>query len=244
MSMQSAVRGYVVALMVFIPLVVHAAPGDSLSPSIRSVWDLSAQPCNGGGGNAMHRSPYQAAIQESHIVELPSLRIKFRVPRLPDLPDMTIKLYLGDRSRGVTDNYILLAEHDLSPPMGAVVVTELPADFDTEKALSAVNVLEQQLMTGSGAAPAFERIRGPYGEAIELMVPNRVGTHCFPTSKFQLAPADASERTIGISRFVFTGGRLVEFALIVRVSPTMAAEEQTALARKLMDLYWLGLSLT
>src|SRR5262249_13543090 len=135
-------------------------------------------------------------------------------------------------------------EQDLAPPIGAVVVTELPGDFDTEKALSAVNTLERQLMMGSGATPAFERIRGPYGDAIELTVPNRVGTHCFPTSKFQLAPADTSERTVGISRFVFTGGRLVEFALIVRVSPTATPDEQTAVARKIMDIYWVGLSPT
>jgi hypothetical protein len=192
----------------------------------------------------MHRSPDQAAIQQSHVVELPSLKIKFRIPQLPNLADMTIRLYLGDRSRGVTDNYILLTEQDLSPPIAAVVVTELPGDFNTEKTLSAVNVLERQLMTGSGASPAFERIRGPYGEAVELTVPNRVGTECFPTSKIQLVPAGASERTIGISRFVFTDGRLVEFALIVRVSPAMTREEQTALAREIMDLYWLGLSPT
>jgi hypothetical protein len=135
-----------------------------------------------------------------------------------------------------------LAEQDLAPPVGAVVITELPPDFNTEKAFVAVNTLERQLSVGAGVVLTFEKITGPYGEAIEMLVPNRIGTHCFPTSRFQLAQSEGSSKTVGISRFVFTKGRLVEFALILRVSPEMKPEEQKAYARKIMERYWSGLA--
>ena len=227
-------------LLVMVSFLVCAEASDLPLPTIGAVWDLSTQPCNGGGGNSMHRNPDQETIKQTRIVELRSLKCKFHIPSLPDLPSTYIKLYLGDRSRGVTDNYILLAEQDLAPPVGAVVITELPPDFNTEKAFAAVNTLERQLSTGSGAALTFERVTGPYGEAIELFVPNRIGTHCFPTSRFQFAKSDGTPKTVGISRFVFIKGRLVEFALILRISSEMNPEEQKAYAKRVMERYWVG----
>ncbi len=237
-----AVRSFFGALLASASCLVIAESNEFPLPTIGAVWNLSAQPCNGGGGNAMHRSPDQEKIKQSRIVEVSSLKIKFQVPLLPDLPATYIKLYLGDRSRGVTDNYILLSEQDLAPPIGAVVITELPSDFNTERAFAAVNTLERQLSSGTGVTLNFEKISGPYGEAIELLVPNRIGTHCFPTSRFQFAQGNEASKTIGISRFVFTNGRLIEFALIVRVSPELNKDEQKAYARKVMDTYWNGLA--
>jgi hypothetical protein len=219
-----------------------APPESAVVKSIGAVWDLTAQPCNGGPGNVMDRDPNQARIQASKVVELPGLGVRFRVPQLPDTQRIDIKLFMGDRSRGVTDNYVLLAESDLGPPIGALVVTELPAQFDTSaKVLAAVETLETQLSRKAGVTPDVKRIAGPYGEAIEILVNNRVGTYCFPTSEFRLAPVDSRVRTVGISRFVFTMGKLVEFALIVNVPHDVTPEDGQALARKIMDGYWLGL---
>lgn len=213
-----------------------------LAKIIGAVWNLSAQPCNGGGGNAMHRHPKQENIQKEKVVELPNLGAKFRVPQLPDVQKTYVKIFLGDRSRGVIDNYILFTEQDLAPPIGAVVITELPPTFDTnEKAFGAVKTLEGQLSKKAGISPRFDRINGPYGGAIEMLVKNRVGTHCFPTSDFELASTEFTQTTIGISRFVFTMGKLVEFSLIVRVPSDVKSENSEAYARKIMDGYWLGL---
>lgn len=234
------IRRTIGALVASASFLAFAGPSASPLPTIAAVWDLSAQPCNGGGGNAMHRNPDQETIKQTGLVELRSLKSTFQVPSLPDLPSTYIKLYLGDRSRGVTDNYILLAEQDLAPPVGAVVITELPPDFNAEKAFAAVNTLERQLSTGSGVTLTFEKVTGPFGDAIELVVPNRIGTHCFPTSRFQFGQGDGTSKTVGISRFVFIKGRLVEFALILRVSLEMKPEDQKAYARRVMEGYWAG----
>ena len=117
------------------------ADDDGLAPAkdIRAVWDLSMQPCNGGGGNLMRRNPQQESIRQSRVVALPQLHLQFTIPQLPDISDTHVKIYVGDRSRGVIDNYILLATHDLAPPLAAVVITELPATFDSaDKAFAAV----------------------------------------------------------------------------------------------------------
>lgn len=223
-----------------LPLIVNAETIDSTPPVIGGVWNLSAQPCNGGGGNAMHRDASEVEIKKSRMIELPSLKLKFKIPQLPYMGKTYVKTYLGDKSRGVVDNYILLADGDLNPPIAAIVITELPADFDTSKAFSAVNVLEGQLSRGK--ALSFEKLNGPYGEAIEFQLPNRVGTHCFPTAGFKFIPTGLNFESIGISRFIFKQGYLVEFALIVRMAPEMSLVERKTYAKKIMDDYWVGLS--
>lgn len=230
-----------ILLYLLFPLTVRAEDFGGPSPIIGAVWNLSAQPCNGGGGNAMHRSPTEGDVKKSHVVELPSLKLKFKIPQLPYLEKTYIKTYLGDRSRGVVDNYILLADADLAAPVAAVVITQLPADFDTNKAFSAVNILERQLNTGNTLL--FEKLTGPYGDAIEFQLTNRVGTHCFPTAKFQFVPVGFDGESVGISRFIFKQGYLVEFALIVRMAPEMDMAERRAYAKKIMDGFWTGLTL-
>jgi hypothetical protein len=98
-----AIRRTIGALLATVPFLVFAEPSGSPLPTIGSVWDLSAQPCNGGGGNAMHRNPDQETIKQTRVVELRSLKSKFQVPSLPDLPSTYIKLYLGDRSSSLSD---------------------------------------------------------------------------------------------------------------------------------------------
>jgi hypothetical protein len=232
-------KSLILSLALF-SLAAKADGTDSKLPVIGGVWDLSVQPCNGGGGNLFNRDPREAEIKKSRVVELPSLKAKFKIPKLPFFEQTAVKIYLGDKSRGVIDNYILLADPDLDPPKAAVVITELPEDYDTAKAFAAVNDLERGL--SKGADFAFEKLTGPYGDAIEFQLPNRVGTHCFPTSTFKLAPTGTNSESVGISRFVFTHGYLVEFALIVPVESKLGAAERKAYARKTMDNYWTGLS--
>lgn len=243
MRLKHAISMFFGVFLCFASSLVLAADGElPLANSIDAMWSLSLQPCNGGGANAMQRHPDQATVQDTKVVPLPTLGLKFRIPQLPDVKSTHLKLFFGDRSRGVIDNYLLLAEYDLAPPFAALVVTQLPPQFDTsEKVFSAVDMLERQLARKAGVTPSFERLQGPYGDSIEMIVENRVGTHCYPTSDFQFLPLDSDTKTIGISRFAFTTNKLAEFAIVVRIPKHMKSEEAKAYARKIMDGYWLGL---
>lgn len=74
-----------------------------------------------------------------------------------------------------------------------------------------------------------------------MLVPNRVGTHCCPTSRFTALPADGAIETMGINRFVYDSNRLLEFSLIVRIDPNMPLEQRQAYARSVMNGFWRSL---
>ena len=83
---------------------------------------------------------------------------------------------------------------------------------------------------------------GPYGEAIEMQVPGRIGSHCFPTARFQLGDSPISRKaSLGISRFIFTEGELVEFALVLNAPLGVSEAEGKAVSERVMDGFWLGL---
>ncbi len=228
--------------------LVLAAPGTRAAERlptaevIRSVWDLGSQPCNGGLANAYTRSPNEKAIRKSGRVELPEIGFAFQVPQVFDKQGTVVKLHLNDRSRRVVDHYFLLAEEDLAPPLAAIVVTELPEEVIRDhKAFEAVRILQSQLARAAGFEPELTPVSGPHGDALEMIVPDRGGTDCFPTSEFQRLPEDSKVHTTGISRFVVIDDRLVEFAVIMRNEPDEAAVEATRRARDLMDRFWLAL---
>ena len=217
------------------------APGKQ-AENLAAVWNLSAQPCNGGVGNAMERHPDEAEIKASGTITLPSLGYEFTVPQLPDVENTHLKVFLGDQTRGVIDHYLLLSNQDLEPPFAAVVITELPSHLQNpEEAFKAVHILETQLSTQAGITTSLEPIDSPFGEALEMLVENRVGTYCFPTSDFQLLPEDAGISTMGISRFAMIDERLVEFALIVLIPGQTTDAEARQIAREVMDSFWQSL---
>ncbi|GAB2504012.1 hypothetical protein [Lysobacter humi (ex Lee et al. 2017)] len=233
-------------LFAFAVAAAGAAPAGTAPPTpareIRGVWDLSLQPCNGGGGNAFSRNPAEARIQRERRVDLREIGARFVVPQVQNVAETVLKIRLDDRSRGVTDHYLLLAEDDLGPPFAAVVVTELPEDVDTrERAFDAARTLQQGLArTLPGFVPDLREVDGPHGPGLEMLVPGRIGTHCFPTSEFASAPAGVE--TLGITRFAMIRGRLVEFSVIVRVAPDASPEQRATLARAVMDDFWASLA--
>ena len=244
--MRSALK---MALLVFAAAgaLAHAAPEAPLrlppAREIRSVWDLSIQPCNGGGANAYIRNSSEAEVKLKKQLDLPELGYRFSVPQLPDVAETVVKVHLNDRSRGVTDHYLLLADQDLESPIAAIVITELPQGMETrESAFQAARALQEGLARRIGMSPSLREIDGPYGKSLEMLVPNRVGTDCFPTSEFATVPPNAGVETIGISRFAFDKNRLVEFSLIIRVKPEMSPEQSEASARSVMDGFWRSLA--
>ncbi len=224
------------------PAIISNSKPLPIADSIRSVSNLSSQPCNGGIGVSMKGHPEEADIQALKIVALDSLGFKIVVPQLPYITDTNIKLYLGDRSRGVVDNYFLISEQPLSPPFAAIVITELPVYLQTsEKALDAVESMKRQSAFENNIDIILEPITSQYGEGLELIIENRIGSHCFPTSDIQLLPSSSEKKTIGISRFSMINKKLIEFSLIVTVPKGTSRMRSIEVARKLMDGYWLSL---
>lgn len=219
--------------------VLADSVADTQAARVAAVWSLSAQPCNGEPGSAMERHPDEAEIKASGTITLAGLGVEFTVPEIPYVEKTHLKVFLGDQSRGVVDHYLLLSDQDLEPPFAAVVITELPAHMQSPKeAFKAVQILESQLSTEAGVSVTLETIESPFGAALEMMVRNRVGTYCFPTSDFQLLPPDAGVSTMGISRFAMIESRLVEFSLIVTVPERTADGDAKQLAREIMDSFW------
>lgn len=210
--------------------------------NIKSVWELSMQPCNGGSGNMMKSHPDNKGIIEHKVVTFNNLGIELKIPQHPDTEDTVVKIFPEDRSRGVSDTYLLLTKNVFgAPPIGAIVVTELPSHMRTRAdAFWAVKDMQKKKMSRISVKPSFEKIDGPYGESIEMILKNRKGTQCFPTSKVQFYQLDSGLKTIGISRFSLINQHLVEFSIIVMIPEDMKYKDAKAYARGVMDSFWLG----
>jgi hypothetical protein len=224
----------------------YSAPGKPRSPSepplIRAVWQMRQLSCNGFVALQSSPSPHAEAIRRTGVVQLPQVQLQFSVPRLPDLPEVFVRLVFDDRGRKVTDHYVLLARNDLDAPVAALLVTELPSSIDTvQKALGAAIAGERDNVEGTTARAVMERVATPWGEGLDVFVPNRIGSPCFPTARYKLSPTPEENPTIGLSRFVVMPGRLVQFAFWLAVPPAMSQEEQKAYARKAMDAFAVGL---
>jgi hypothetical protein len=235
----------VIALGAVAGQAIAAASADvSLPPAntIGGVWDLGSQPCNGSFANAYTRRADQALVRESKRVELPKLGYAIRVLQVPEVQTTVVKIKLDDRTRGVVDHYFLMADQDLEPPFAAIVITELPEEVIRDhKAFEAVRMLQSQLARKAGLQPALEEIQGPHGAGLEMLIRDRVGTDCFPTSDFQLLPPSARVHSIGISRFVVIDERLVEFTAVIALEEDEKMEQAEQRARAFMDGFWLAL---
>lgn len=209
---------------------------------VRAVWNLGSQPCNGGLANSYTRHPDEKQVRQSKRLEVPRLGYAFRVPQIPAVTETVVKLHLDDRSRGVVDHYFLISDQDLAPPIAAIVITELPEEVIRDhKAFEAVRILQSGLAGAVGLRPELQEITGPYGAALELLVPDRVGTDCFPTSEFQLVPPAHDAHSLGISRFVVVDDQLIEFSVILKRESAESSAAVTQRARAFMDAFWLVL---
>ncbi|APW42155.1 hypothetical protein [Rhodoferax saidenbachensis] len=221
--------------------VVHAqAPAEAGPP--KSIWLVKQLSCNGFVAHEMARSPDAAEIGRTGIVKIPNLQMEFIVPSIPELAVSSVKLAFDDRGRKVVDHYVLLSRNDLDDPVAAVMVTELPSSVDTpQKALGAAVAGERDNLRGTSAQPTLERISTSWGEGLDIFVPNRIGSPCFPAARFKLTADSETKPTISLSRFVTLPGRLIQFALILPVTPGTPLEAQKANARRIMEIYAAGL---
>jgi hypothetical protein len=245
----SAAAAAAAATMAAIALPARAADAAdtaaaSVGTPIVAVWTTTGA-CEDLTAKALVPSPDAAAVQRARLVELPKQKMQFHVPSLAGVPGLVVRTTFDDKSRGVSDNYVVLASADTAPPIAAVVVTEPPHGVDSrEKVFDMVVGAERRLAAGTGTFPTFDRVDGPYGETLEMRVPGRTTSPCFPTTRFQAGQVGRVGGTtpFEISRFVFVSGRLVEFALEVAMPGAMTLEDQEAKAKAAMDDFWGGLS--
>ena len=220
----------------------HLANAQTPAEAPRSVWLVKQLSCNGFVAHELVRSPDAAEIGSTGTVKIPNMQMEFFVPGIPELPIKTIRLAFDDRGRKVVDHYVLLSRSDLDDPLAAVMVTELPASFDTsQKALAAAVAGERDNLQGSSAQPTLERINTPWGDGLDIYVPNRIGSPCFPAARFKLTADSETKPTIGLSRFITVPGRLIQFAIILPVTAGTPLEAQKANARRVMDVFAAGL---
>lgn len=220
----------------------NAAPAQATTEPnpIKSVWLVKQHSCNGFVAHESTRSPDAAEIIRTGVVQIPNLKMEFNIPRIPDLPASVIKLSFHERGRKVVDHYVLLSLGDLDDPVAALMVTELPPSFDTpQKALGVAVAAERGNLQGTAARPTLERITTAWGEGLDLFVPNRIGSPCFPAARYRFAPE--AKPTMGLSRFITVPGYLIQFAVSVNVSPETSVETQMAHARRVMDVFASGL---
>lgn len=208
----------VIAACLVLPLSSGLASAkDGLSPSgIGSVW-ASDTSCGHFTSAAKTRHPDEAAIKASGRTALAGLDYVFSMPDLPEFAGASLILASHDRSRGGVDHYVLIAPDDTSPPVAAVVVTELPeslVETSPHDILTTIAGLQAGNAVSLPDMPVtFTRTTGASGPAIEMLVLERTGSHCYPTAHFTMN-ASAHERTLGISRFTVDGRYLLEYSLI------------------------------
>lgn len=242
---RALISGLATALFLCLSLgashVVHAQTPTESGP-LKSVWLVKQLSCNGFVAHESVRSPDAAEIGRTGIVKIPNLQMEFVVPSIPELPINSVKLAFDDSGRKVLDHYVLLSRNDLDDPMAALMVTELPPSFDTpQKALGAAVAGERDNLRGTSAQPTLERISTPWGEGLDIFVPNRIGSPCFPAARFKLTADSETKPTISLSRFVTVPGRLIQFAFVLPVTPGTPLETQKANARRVMEIYAAGL---
>ena len=102
--MKNRVPVHYIALAIALcnPLSVLAQGKDpKAAENIGAVWNLSSQPCNGGGGNSMDRHPNESEIKQSKLLEFKDLGLNFAVPQLFETDRTIIKLFMGDQSEAL-----------------------------------------------------------------------------------------------------------------------------------------------
>ncbi|WP_028603549.1 hypothetical protein [Ottowia thiooxydans] len=219
--------------------------GRAAPQPIYAVW-LISQSCRGPASETMTRSPDAERIKADGAVELHKLGVRYQIPHIPKVDEFALKLAFDDKSRGLTDNYVLISDHDLAPPIGALVVTQLPPNIPSAKAVLDVVDGMQRNLAKSSPVPIERRHIADLrlGQGIEYIASNRISSPCFPTSEFRFSPPEKGVKTVGIGRFFVRNGLLIELSYIVSVPDAMTLTEQNTFARAEMDRYLEGLTFT
>ena len=163
------------------------------------------------------------------------------------MPETHLRIHLNDTSRGVKDDYLLISGGSLEPVKAAVVITKFSAHVQlnenqlNEKIFMLTRKLEAGLSINieSQSILMRELPNATYGNVLELLVNNRIGSYCFPTSEFMQSTKNNS--SMGVSRFITKKNIMIEFALIIERPENIEKSKFVEYARSEMDKFWSGL---
>lgn len=207
-------------------LVLATGPADAVTPDgaseagAQSIW-LGTLDCAHDAMLQQVRHPAEAAILASGRVDLPGTGYSFAVPELPGGGRPVVTIVEGDRSRRFTDHSILFAPDLDAPSIAAVIVTELPeplqAGSPVGTLLSMMSLQLDSARSVPGLPVTFVHLPEYPVAGLEMLVPGRAPSPCFPTTRFNVH--EDLLTTMGISQFVVDGRYLIEVSLIVPQAP-------------------------
>lgn len=214
------------ALALTVVLALAAGPADAATSDgapgggAQSIW-FGTLDCGRDAMLQQVRHPAEAAILASGRVALPGTGYSFAIPELPGGGKPVVTIVEGDRSRRFIDHSILFARDLDAPPIAAVVVTELPEPLQTGSPSGTLVAMMSLQLESARSVPGlpvtFVHLSENPVAGLEMLVPGRAPSACFPTSRFN-AQEDLLT-TMGISQFVVDGQYLLEVSLIVPQAP-------------------------
>jgi Tetratricopeptide repeat len=206
--------------------------------SLGAIWESSIQCREGIAADRFSPHPDADSLRKARAFAFPTGDLRVAFPELPSIAKLDVRIQLGDLTRGVRDDYLSFSDGPLSPVYAAVVRTEMPASMHGKPDAIHAALLGQIDGASSSVPPGDMVVRdleGPWGPLVEVLVANRAGTLCFPTSQYHLLPADAPAATVGVSRYLIRGDVLIEVALIVRIPPDVPKARRGEYARERMN---------
>ena len=212
---------------------------------IQKVWKLTMTSTPGKTSTLMRRHPDEAAIQQSREIALSTAKLKYTVPQLDFLKSTTVKVMEGDTCRGIVDHYIYLVDDTgalgADVPAAAMVVSELPEYMrSADIALETAMVMQEKMARSWGCKLHWHQFEDPvFGAIAEMAIANRQATDLFPTANYAFSEEVS---TMGVSRFAFVEGKLVEWSIVVPTPPEMTDDDLTELVFTNMNAFMHGLS--
>lgn len=232
-----AALAFTAVLALFAGPTGAATPDGASGAGAQSIW-IGTRDCARDAMVQQVRHPAEAAMLASGRVTLPGTGYSFAVPELPGGGKPVVTIVEGDRSRGFTDHSILFARDLDAPPIAAVVLTELPERLQTGRPIDTlVSMMTLQLDSArsvAGLPVTFVHLPEYPVAGLEMLVPGRAASPCFPTSRFNAQPDLLT--TMGISQFVVDDRYLLEVSLIVPLAPG-SSQVMPKQAREEMDRF-------
>ena len=215
---------------------------------VGDIW-LQQMACAGGPSAAMNsRHPDADALREARAYSFATGDLRVAFPQLPYFDELDVRIELGETPGGEREEYLSFSDRPLAPPYAAVVRTELPTSLhgDAARIHSAILRKVEQMAGGIRSDQiAVRDTSGAWGPLVELLVYDRVGTPCFPTSRIRQIPPGmgGGAHTVGVSRYLPRGHVVIEVALIVRIPPDVPTPRHGEYARERMDEFMGSISI-
>ena len=213
--------------------------------SVGAVWEEHASCHEGQVSNPPSAYPDAESLRKSGRFESPGGGVAVVFPQIPGIEKLDVRIQLNDSARGVRDDSLAFSDASEQPSSAAVVRTTLPkrmqGSAQVHKAI--LQQVESQSVELARDEVLLHEIDGPWGPLVEVLVRNRVGNPCFPTSAFKQSSRGAGTTTIGVTRYFARKDLLLEISLVVPIPPQVPVAEGGDYARARMDEFMGAISL-